>query len=540
MSSSPAPKNTSPFAARASTRPSSAAEAAPPAPAPATAPAAAPKKSGGGRFVAVGAVVLLAAVAGLWAWNRGDAGAAGVAPAKTQVSLSNGAKAVPPLEDPAAKAARLAEAFAAMQAREATLAFDAAERAALAEATFRAAQARTRADSRDFVAAIAEWEKALAGAGPLVHAKLSARYDAEAEGLREVRLEELAEPSAQALLKAREAAGEAARRNDWPAAVAAREEALRLLPAARAAVAAQLAEVAAGAVARGDLAMATLFHERALRIEPGLRASRDHLYRHKFRAGQTLRTTSGLELAYVPPGEFFRGSPLAEPGRDADEAAQRVGLTKGFFLAVNETTQREWDRVMGAGEAARTLRAAKAGAELISPDLPMHSITWAQAAEYCRRLSELEQASFRLPTEAEWEHACRAGTRSAFNLGVDGLSARDANIDDGSAGVPLAPRPPGVSGPANAWGLRDMHGNVWEWCSDWSAPYPASGGVTDPQGPERDALGRIDLALRVVRGGGWNAPAKDARSANRWEYAPDVATTYIGLRVAQDPDLTRP
>ena len=286
--------------------------------------------------------------------------------------------------------------------------------------------------------------------------------------------------------------------------------------------------------------MATLFHERALRLDGSLGSSREYLYRHKFKAGQVLRTAGGVDLAYAPPGEFSRGSTGAEAGRDADETPQRVTLTKGFFIAVNETTQREWDRVMGAGAALRTLRAAKAKPESISPELPMHSVTWEQAAEYCRRLSELEGMAFRLPTEAEWEYACRAGASTAFNLGVDGLSARDANIDDGTAGVPLAPRPPGASGRANAWGLRDMHGNVWEWCSDWSAPYPAATSLRDPTGPGRESLGRIDLAMKIVRGGGWNAPANDARSANRWEYAPAVATSYIGLRVAHDPDLARP
>lgn len=210
-------------------------------------------------------------------------------------------------------------------------------------------------------------------------------------------------------------------------------------------------------------------------------------------------------------------------------------------MAVRETTQGDWDRVFGSGAAERTLRAARAKPGSIAPDLPMHSVTWSQAEEYCRRLSETEGMAFRLPTEAEWEYACRAGTTTAFNLGVDGLSARDANIDDGSAGVPLAPRPPGALGRANAWGLADMHGNVWEWCADWSAPYPKGGDVlNDPAGPAREKLGRIDLAMKVVRGGGWNAPANDARSANRWEYSPAVATDYIGLRVAHDPDFAKP
>ena len=541
MNTSPAPQNNSPFAARASTRPPMSAGAGP-APAPATAAEpgrgpAGPTRNGFGKLVAAAAVVLMAAGAGVW-WFTGRA-----VPERVTAAPGMPAPAGRPVksgETPAARVARLAAEVAVIQARVAGLESDDAARAKLAEAALIATQAQARADAGDAEGAAREWERALAVAGPIVVAGVNASYEAEAAALREVRLEDQASPAVQALVRAREAAELAAGRGEWAKAIAHRDEARGLLVAARKAVAAQLAEVAKGAASRADAAMATLFHERALRLDAGLAASRDHLYRHKFKAGQIIRTAGGLELAYAPPAEFTRGSRQDEPGRDADETAQRVALTKGFFLAVSETTQRDWDRVMGAGAAARTLRAARAKAETIGPDMPMHSVTWEQAAEYCRRLSASEGLAFRLPTEAEWEYACRAGTTSAFNLGVDGLSARDANIDDGSAGVPSGPRAPGASGRANAWGLRDMHGNVWEWCADWSAPYPAAELLRDPRGPERESLGRIDLAMRVVRGGGWNAPAKDARSANRWEYAPDVATAYIGLRVAHDPDLARP
>ena len=545
MNGSPAPQNNSPFAARASTRPPM--PVAGPAPASAAAAAAvtgtgpAAEKKKGPAPVVVAAAALLVIVGGAVWWGlRGDRAPAPVASAAS----SRPAPSAPPKaklteESLVAREARLAKAFADVQALATGLEFGDEARRKLAEATLLAAGAETRRGAGDAAGAVEEWTKALAGAGPVVLEAVVARYEREAGALRQLRLEDQSVPAAQALRGALGSSEEAAARGEWAEALARREEARAMLGGAKRAIAAQFAEAANGAAGRGDPAMATLLHERALRLDDALSSSRDYLFRNKFKPGQLLRTAGGVELAYAPPGEFLRGSPVTEPGRDADETPQRVTLTKGFFLATTETTQREWDRVMGTGAALRTLRAAKAKAELISPELPMHSVTWEQAAEYCRRLSEQEGIAFRLPTEAEWEYACRAGTGTAFNLGSDGLSARDANIDDGTAGAPLAPRPPGSFGRPNAWGLRDMHGNVWEWCADWSAPYAAASGLRDPSGPGPESLGRIDLAMKVVRGGGWNAPANDARSGNRWEYAPAVATAYIGLRVAHDPDLAR-
>ncbi len=539
---SPRPRNNSPFAARASTKSAAvahggaASERSHAAPVAAITTAGTPKKKGAGRIFAAAVLAIAAGCAAWWATRANNDAFAEAAVAPPSLAAQ---KAAAPEEKPAEREARLAAAFAELQARAAGLELDDAARRRLAEATLLSVGAKARAEAGDLTDASEEWTKALAEAGPAVLAAAVARYDREAGALGEPRLADQTAPAARELRRALDASRDAAARGEWAEAVARRDEAVSLLDDARKAVAAQLAEAADGAAARGDAAMATLFHERALRLDGGLGASREYLYRNKFKAGQILRTAGGVELAYAPPGEFSRGSSGAEAGRDADETPQRVTLTRGFFIAVNETTQREWDRVMGAGAASRTLRAAKAKPELVSPELPMHSVTWEQAAEYCRKLSEMEGLAFRLPTEAEWEYACRAGARTAFNLGVDGLSARDANIDDGTPGAPLAPRPPGASGRANAWCLHDMHGNVWEWCSDWSAPYAATTSLRDPAGPGKESLGRIDLAMKVVRGGGWNAPANDARSANRWEYAPAVATSYIGLRVAHDPDLAR-
>lgn len=547
------PATRSPFAARTGTRaPFSAApehaRAKPPV-APAPAVATEPPAKGAGRLVALVAVIGLAG-AGLWWWigrGSGEGGGRPVAGEPLPVSATAQAPAVPvapeaPAEKPAARAARWAKEFETLQKRASQLVLEDADRARLAGATLLAAQAQARGGAGEHEPAAEAWERAVAAAGPLVLGRLAALHEAEARDLRGAALADHAAAAPLALVRALKDADEAATRGAWSEAIARRDEARALIEPARRAVAAKFAEVAGGAAARGDMAMATLFHQRALRLDPGLEPSRAHLYRHKFAPGQILRSPGGLELAYAPPAEFVRGSASGEAGRDPDETPRRVVLTKGFFLAVRETTQADWDRVFGAGDAARVIAAAPARSRAIGSELPMHSVTWEQAAEYCRRLSALDGLACRLPTEAEWEYACRAGATTAFNLGVDGLSARDANIDDGTAGAVLAPRPPGASGRPNAWGLHDMHGNVWEWCADWSAPYPEAGDepLRDPAGPAREDLGRIDLAMKVVRGGGWNASANDARSANRWEYAPAVATAYIGFRVAHDPDLAAP
>jgi formylglycine-generating enzyme required for sulfatase activity len=551
----PAPIPTPSAAPSASPPPPPAAVVSPPAPhpvpaahpaPPTAAPTAAPQ--GGAGLLVVALALLTAAGAGVWWWtSRPTTPAAPAAqhadaPARAEPQATPPALPPPaPAEAPELRAARAAEEFEFLQQRATVLGLEPEARAAFAEATLLAAQAQARTRAGEHEAAAETWTRAVMGAGPLVFGRLGALHDSEAAGLREVRLEDQAAGPAQALAVALRAADEAARRGAWSEAVTHREEARALIGPASRAMAEKFADMGGGAAARGDLSLATLFYERALRLAPELAASREHLYRHKFAPGQRLAGPAGLELAYAPPAEFTRGSAEQEAGRDSDETPHRVTLSRGFFIAIDETTQRAWDEVFGPGSAAATLRAARARPEFISPELPMHSVTWEQAMEFCRRLSEKSGLAFRLPTEAEWEYACRAGTGTAFNLGVEGLSARDANIDDGTSAAPLAPRPPGTSGRANAWGLRDLHGNVWEWCADWSAPYPAGPDVLrDPAGPAQESLGRIDLAMKVVRGGGWNAPANDARSANRWEYAPAVATAYIGFRVVHDPDLTRP
>jgi formylglycine-generating enzyme required for sulfatase activity len=380
---------------------------------------------------------------------------------------------------------------------------------------------------------------AVESVGPVAGRVMEARYVEQTALLSGISLADHDAPSVRRVRAALMLAEQCAAEKRWAEAVAARAEAIAALPEARVEIGKRLGDAAEGAIKRGDRSLAVYFYQQALRLSPENAVARTYLYANRFAPGQLLRTKGGIELAYIPPGSYLRGSRFSEPGRESDEAQATVTLTAGFAMSVTEVTQRQWDEVFGPGAAARMITAAPAGSDAVEPGLPMHSIRWDEAAEFCRRLSAKDGARYRLPTEAEWEYACRAGTVTAFNTGADYLGLSDAVIDDGSSTGGMAPVPVGTVGRPNAWGLRDTHGNVWEWCADWSAPYP-SGDAIAPTGPDDAQMGRADLAMRTVRGGGWNTPARDARSANRWEYSPAAATGYIGLRFVMEPDLAAP
>jgi sulfatase modifying factor 1 len=245
------------------------------------------------------------------------------------------------------------------------------------------------------------------------------------------------------------------------------------------------------------------------------------------------RDVSGIKLCWCPPGSFRMGSPLNEPDRRGDEGPVEVTLSKGFWTGKYEVTQGQWQRVMGAvpGE----LIAGK------GKDFPVYWINFPEAEEFCRRITEAARRTgelaagweFRLPTEAQWEYACRAGTTTAFSFGA-ALTAKEANI-----GKPYNGRPDGTPGtaaskvgsyPANAWGLHDMHGNEFEWCRDWyHAQLP--GGVDPdlsavPGQPNRDGT-----FSRARRGGAWTDDPKFCRSALRLRYESPRRADHIGFRV---------
>lgn len=243
-----------------------------------------------------------------------------------------------------------------------------------------------------------------------------------------------------------------------------------------------------------------------------------------------------MKLCFCPAGKFRMGSPLDEPDRQDDEAQVDVTLSRDFWIGQYEVTQAQWKAVMGTTVKAQLPKTKKQMLSGEGPDQPMYLINYDEARDFCRRLTEHEQTagripanwSYRLPTEAEWEYACRAGTKTATAFG-DQLSSRDANFDGNrpynqvEKGSFLKGTSPVGKYPANEWGIYDMHGNVWEWCLD---------GYRDRLRGGIDPVGSTGAPLRVLRGGSWDFSGKLCRSANRFEIPPTLRLNYMGFRVA--------
>lgn len=225
----------------------------------------------------------------------------------------------------------------------------------------------------------------------------------------------------------------------------------------------------------------------------------------------------GMRLAPVSPGEFLMGSPTDEAGRDADETQHKVRITKPFLLGVYQVTQRQYAAVMGSNPSyfrGDDFPAQSRG------DLPVDSVSWDDAVAFCRKLSEKEGKTYRLPTEAEREYACRAGSTGPYagTRKLDDIGWYLVNSGDTT-------HPVGTLQP-NDWGFYDMQGNVWEWCADWYGEY-AAGSAVDPTGP---ANGK----MRVLRGGAIGYDLEHARAAFRNSYVPDSRVYHNGFRVALD------
>jgi len=247
----------------------------------------------------------------------------------------------------------------------------------------------------------------------------------------------------------------------------------------------------------------------------------------------------GMEFTLLPAGEFWMGSPPGEPGRHPDEHPQhRVRLSQPFFLGTVPVTQDQWIKVMRFNPSSfrEGGPAANRVAGLDTRCFPVERVSWFDASAFCQALSQRPEEReagrvYRLPTEAEWEYACRAGTTTLFHFGND-LTSDKANLD-GSNPEGLAPRSiylgrtcPVGQYPSNAFGLYDMHGQVWEWCNDWfSDDYYQHSPEVDPPGPAA-------TARRALRGGGWYYGARIARSAYRYRYEPEARHHDFGLRVA--------
>jgi len=254
-----------------------------------------------------------------------------------------------------------------------------------------------------------------------------------------------------------------------------------------------------------------------------------------------MTNTIGMKLQLILPGEFMMGSLESEEDRDDDEYQHRVRITKRFYLGAYEVTQAQYEQVMGTNPSY--FLPEDGGADEVSgmdtSRFPVELVSWEDAVGFCRKLSALpgERSAgrvYRLPTEAEWEYACRAGTATPFHFGT-ALNGREANcIGDYPYGTeskgPDLGRPTTVgSYRSNGFGLYDMHGNVWEWCQDWyGEDYYRESPVEDPTGPTTGSH-------RVVRGGGWGNGAGFCRSAmRRWGTA-GVRSNYDGFRVALVP-----
>lgn len=242
-----------------------------------------------------------------------------------------------------------------------------------------------------------------------------------------------------------------------------------------------------------------------------------------FTAGQRfyrIVATAPANLVFIPPGTFSMGSPVDEVGRLPNEGPQtEVTLTKGFYIGRYLVTQGDYLAVVGrnpsifAGDTNR----------------PVEKVNWDDATNYCGKLTQQELGAgripsgsqYRLPTEAEWEYACRAGTSTRFSYGDDPDYTNLGNYGWYTNNSDLTTHPVGLKLP-NPWGLYDIHGNVWEWCQNRYGDYPG-GSIFDPQGP---ATG----SYRVVRGGGWGSAPWNCRSARRFGNA-DIRSYIVGFRV---------
>ncbi|HOE10921.1 MAG TPA: formylglycine-generating enzyme family protein [bacterium] len=237
-----------------------------------------------------------------------------------------------------------------------------------------------------------------------------------------------------------------------------------------------------------------------------------------------------LEMVLIHAGTFLMGSPSDAKDRDPDEIQHQVTITKDFYIGKYELTQAQWQALMHSNPS-------KFGPK---PNNPVEMVSWYDFARFCNELSRVQQLTpvydestwtanrsangYRLPTEAEWEYACRAGTTTRFYWGddLDGTQIVNYawcwdNSHDGTKEV-------GLKAP-NAWGLYDISGNVWEWCYDWDTPYPSKA-VTDPVGEQPGDF-------RILRGGAWiNAP-RDCRSANRIRMLPHSQVGHRGMRLAR-------
>ena len=232
----------------------------------------------------------------------------------------------------------------------------------------------------------------------------------------------------------------------------------------------------------------------------------------------TITKSLGMTFVRIEPGTFMMGSPEDEPGRHFCETQHQVTLTQGYYMQTTEITQGQWEAVMGSNPSYFSD---------CGDDCPVEQVSWEDVHEFITQMNQRGEGSYALPTEAQWEYAARAGSTTAFaNGGIIETECYDSNLDAmgwycSSESHPVAQKEP------NAWGLYDMHGNVFEWCEDWYDDWQGdddSDNVIDPVGP-------FSSTSRVVRGGCWAAGASDCRSASRNNFDPGFRNHLTGLRL---------
>jgi len=237
-------------------------------------------------------------------------------------------------------------------------------------------------------------------------------------------------------------------------------------------------------------------------------------------SGYAISNSLGMTFVSISAGTFMMGSPEDEPGRD-NETQHQVTLTQGYYMQTTEVTQGQWEEVMGSNPSY---------CNRCGSDCPVENVSWDDAQEFINKLNQKGEGTYMLPTEAQWEYVARAGSTTAFANGeITEPYGNDPNLDamgwywnnSSNTTHPVAQKTP------NAWGLYDMHGNVWEWCQDWWGDYNSEA-VTDPEGP-------LSGSYRVFRGGSWYFNAQFCRSALRSYDSPGNWYYDVGFRLVLSP-----
>ena len=240
------------------------------------------------------------------------------------------------------------------------------------------------------------------------------------------------------------------------------------------------------------------------------------------------RNSLGMEFVLIPAGTYIMGSPLNDPKRGYSEIQHQVVISKPFYMQTTEVTVKQWRALMGKKFFGR-----KKGTD----NMPVTRISWHDCIRFIKKLNAVNQGSYRLPTEAEWEYACRAGSLTAYSWG-DTIDCEKAMYENNSLkagdcidyvkkkGMVSDSPAPVKSYPPNAWGLYDMHGNVWEWCQDWFGDYS-----TDAN---KDPVGPYSGTKRIRRGGSWYKHGQSCRSANRNFCHPSIKLRTTGFRLVRE------